>query len=200
MTPRKKFFEPKNKAEDIPIQDESPKTAAESSDEPQESEAEAPTPEDRTVALENEVKDWKDKYLRSMAEFDNFRKRSNQEKADWIRYATEKLALSICDVMDNFERAILQIGDEHKNDSYLKGIFLIEQQLRTVLEKEGVKKIEALNQEFDPKFHEALAHIPSELEENMISAIIQNGYTMHDKVIRPVRVAVSNGTKPQDLK
>ena len=76
---------------------------------------------------------------------------------------------------------------------------MIEKQLRSALEKEGVKKIEALNQKFDPEFHDALAHIPSELEENTVAAIIQNGYTMHDKVLRPVRVAVSNGSNYKNI-
>lgn len=151
--------------------------------------------EEKYMKLEAETSEWKDKYLRSMAEFENFRRRSQQEKADWIRLATEKLALNVCDVVDNFARALAQVSEEHKEDSYIKGFFLIEQQLVNVLSKEGVKKIEALGKEFDPNFHEALAHIPSDMEENTIAAIIQNGYTMHDKIIRPVRVAVSNGTK-----
>ncbi|OQC05507.1 MAG: heat shock protein GrpE [Candidatus Cloacimonetes bacterium ADurb.Bin089] len=150
---------------------------------------------DKTAELENEVAEWKDKYLRCMAEFENFRKRSNAEKADWIRLATQKFALEVCDVLDNFERAILQGTEEEKSTPFGKGVLMMEQQLRKVLEKEGVKKIEALGKPFNPEFHEALAHIPSDQEENTVAAIIQNGYTLYDKVLRPVRVAVSNGTK-----
>ena len=94
---------------------------------------------------------------------------------------------------DNFDRALAQIGGETREDAFVKGVIMIEQQLRSVLEKEGVRKIEALGEEFDPALHEALAHIPSEYEENVVAAVIQNGYTMHDKVLRPVRVAVSSG-------
>ncbi len=65
---------------------------------------------------------------------------------------------------------------------------------------DGVEKIKAMGEEFDPQFHEALAHIPSELEDNKIAAVIQNGYTMNSKVIRPARVAVSNGEKPEEMK
>ena len=130
-----------------------------------------------------------------MAEFENFRKRSIAEKADWIRLATQKFALEICDVLDNFERAILQGSEEEKSTPFGKGVLMIEQQLRKALEREGVRKIEALGQPFNPEFHDALAHIPSDLENNTVAAIIQNGYTMHDKVLRPVRVAVSNGSK-----
>jgi molecular chaperone GrpE len=148
--------------------------------------------------LEASVAEWKDKYLRSMADFDNYRRRSVEEKSDWIKRATEKLALSICDVVDNFDRALMQVTDEQKEDNFIIGIFMIDQQLKSALEKEGVKRVEALGHEFDPNFHEALANIPSDYEEGKVSAIIQNGYTMHGKLIRPVRVAVSTGKN--DLK
>ncbi len=151
----------------------------------------------KVKTLEAEVADWKDKYLRSMADFDNYRKRSLEEKSDWIKRASEKLALSICDVWDNFDRALLQLTEEQKEDSFVKGIILIDQQLKSALEREGVKRIEALGEEFDPVLHEALAHIPSSYEEGKVAAVIQNGYTMNDKLIRPVRVAVSSGPNNQ---
>lgn len=155
---------------------------------------EATEEEDELFKLNKERDEWKDKYLRSMAEFENFRRRTNQEKADWIKRSTEKLALNVCDVLDNFERALAQFAELDKDEKLFQGVSLIEQQLRNVLEKEGVVKIEALGQEFDPALHEALAHIPSEdFEENTVAAIIQNGYTMQNIVIRPVRVAVSSG-------
>jgi len=141
----------------------------------------------------------KDKYLRTVAEFENFRRRSLQEKSSWIKNATERLVLEICNVLDNFERALHPDLNDAESDSFKKGVELIYQQLEDVLKKEGVKKIEALGKDFDPNFHEALAHIPSELEENTVAAIIQNGYLMNDKVIRPARVAVSNGEKPKDI-
>ncbi len=156
------------------------------------------TPEERIEELEIEVAEWKDKYLRNMAEFENYRRRSIQEKTDWIKMATQKLALEVCDVLDNFERALEQITEEHKEDKLIKGFGLIEQQLRNVLERESVRKIEALGAEFDPQWHEALAHIPSEEPENTIAAVIQNGYMIHDKVLRPARVAVSSGSKEPD--
>lgn len=149
----------------------------------------------RIAELEATVFEYKDKYLRNMAEFENYRRRTIEEKSDWIKKATEKLALHICDVLDNFERALMQITEEQKTDSFIKGVLMIEQQLKSALEKEGVKRIEALGHEFDPKVHEALAKIASDYEEDQVAAIIQNGYTMHDKLIRPVRVAVSTGEK-----
>ncbi|NLO43928.1 MAG: nucleotide exchange factor GrpE [Candidatus Cloacimonetes bacterium] len=143
--------------------------------------------------LEAELDAMKDKYLRTMAEFENYRNRTNQEKSDWIRHASKELALKICDVADNFERAIAQAKAEDLNTPFGKGVLLIEKQLLNALDKEGVQRIDALGKEFDPEVHDALSHIPSEYDENIVAAIIKNGYTMHDKVIRAVQVAVSSG-------
>ena len=151
----------------------------------------------RIAALEKECAEWKDKYLRSIAEFENYRRRSNEEKADWIKMATQKFALEICEVADNFERALKQVSEDKKDDSFVKGMMMIAEQLKRVMEKEGITKIDALGKPFDPVIHDALAHIPSEYEENTVAAIIQNGYMMYDKLLRPVRVAVSSGKLEQ---
>jgi molecular chaperone GrpE len=154
----------------------------------------------KAADLEAGIAEWKDRYLRAMADFDNYRKRSMEEKSDWIKRATEKLALSVCDVLDNFDRALLQLSPEQKEDNFIKGIILIDQQLKNSLEREGVKRIEAIGEDFDPKKHEALAKIPSDYEEGKIAAIIQNGYLMNEKLIRPVRVAVSSGKQEKNNK
>lgn len=154
--------------------------------------------EEPKVDLEMELLQWKDKYLRIMAEFENFRKRSLAEKSDWIRLATQRFALEICDVADNFERALAQGSVDELDTPFGKGILMIEKQLLGALEKEGVKKMDVQGKPFDPEYHDALAHIPSDLEENAIAAVIQNGYIMNDKVLRPARVAVSNGANYKD--
>ncbi len=159
---------------------------------PQEDKGEL-SPREIIAQWERENAEGKEKSLRSMAEFENYRRRSIQEKSDWIKLATQNLAQEVCDVMDNFERALAQLTDADREHSFIKGVMQIEQQLRSVLGREGVCKIEAQGKEFDPSLHEALAHIPSEFDANLIAAVIQNGYTMHDKVLRPVRVAVSSG-------
>ncbi len=151
----------------------------------------------RIAELDKECAEWKDKYLRSIAEFENYRRRSNEEKADWIKMATQKFALEICEVADNFERALKQVSEDKKDDSFVKGMMMIAEQLKRVMEKEGITKIDALGKPFDPVIHDALAHIPSEYEENTVAAIIQNGYMMYDKLLRPARVAVSSGKLEQ---
>lgn len=151
----------------------------------------------KIAELEKECAEWKDKYLRCIAEFENYRRRSNEEKADWIKMATQKFALEICEVADNFERALKQVSEDKKDDSFVKGMMMIAEQLKRVMEKEGITKIDALGKPFDPVIHDALAHIPSEYEENTVAAIIQNGYMMYDKLLRPARVAVSSGKLEQ---
>ena len=155
-----------------------------------------PTPEEQIAQLETEKAEIKDKWLRTAAEFDNFRRRTTSEKSDWIKNANQRLVLELCDVNDNFERALANEGTSADLASYKKGIDLIHKQIDTILKREGVKKIKSEGKEFDPTFHDALAHIPSELKENVIAAVIQNGYTMNSKVIRAARVAVANGEKP----
>ena len=138
-----------------------------------------------------------DKMIRRAAEFENFRRRNAADKSNWIKNATERVMMDVCDVVDNFERALHPDLKKTEPKAFQKGIKLIYQQLENVLSKEGVKKIKSEKTEFDPNIHEAIAHIPSDLAENMIVAVIQNGYKMNDKVIRPARVAVSNGIKPE---
>lgn len=188
----------KDKVAKMSLEKERKKVEIEAQLEELESQAEQ-TPDDvsREQQLEEDIANWKDKYQRNMAEFENYRKRTMKEKADWIKSSNEEIILSICDIMDNFERAMGQMRVDHQEDPFIKGIIQIKQQIENLLAKEHVEKIESEGQEFDPNVHEALAHIPSDLEENKIVAVIQNGYKLYDKVVRTARVAVSNGQAVQ---
>ncbi|MCF7911057.1 MAG: nucleotide exchange factor GrpE [Candidatus Cloacimonetes bacterium] len=154
--------------------------------------------EEKLEQLEREKAELKDKWLRSVAEFDNFRRRSNAEKSTWIKNANQRLVLELCDVNDNFERALSVEHEQKEAGNFQKGIELIFKQIGNILKREGVEKIETNQKDFDPEYHEALAHIPSELEENKIAATIKNGYLMNGKLIRAAQVAVSNGEKPAE--
>ncbi len=155
--------------------------------------------EQMIIRLEKEKDEFKDKYIRSVAEFDNYRKQNMKDRADWIKNATEKLVLELIDVYDDFERSLnIDIGENFNQDAYLLGVKQIFLKFENLLKKEGVSKVEAQGAEFDPVYHEALAYIPSELDENKIAAIIQNGYTMNNKLIRPVKVAVSKGKETKE--
>jgi molecular chaperone GrpE len=151
----------------------------------------------KKVQLEKERDDFKDKWMRTLAEYDNFRKRSEKEKSDWIKFSNEKIILDFCDVLDNFERALATNVDIKNFKSYVKGVDLIFQQFNAVLKKNEVIKIDVEGKEFNPNYHEALSALPSTKKKNTIIGVIQNGYIMKDKVIRYSKVAVSNGEKPE---
>ena len=130
------------------------------------------------------------KYLRLMADFQNFRRRTEKEKSDIYAFANEKIVSELLNVIDNFERA-LALGQE--GDSFVEGMSLIFKQLQGVLEKAGVKEIEALGQDFDPNFHNAvMMEDTDEYESGKVSCVLQKGYTLNNKVIRPSMVKVAN--------
>jgi len=149
--------------------------------------------EDQIQTLEKERDDLKDKWMRTMAEYDNYQKRTEKDKASLLKYATEKILTDLCDVMDNFERAMSTDISSQNLASYTKGVDQIFQQLQSVLKKNDVTKIEVMGKEFDPNFTEALSAIPSEQPKDTIVGVVQNGYMIGQKVLRYSKVVVSNG-------
>ena len=130
------------------------------------------------------------KYLRLMADFQNYKRRTEKEKNDIYAFANEKIVSELLNVIDNFERA-LDAGDS--GDSFVEGMNLIFKQLQGVLEKAGVVEIEALGQDFDPNFHHAvLTEDSAEYESGKVTAVLQKGYLLNNKVIRPTMVKVAN--------
>ena len=155
--------------------------AAEEAAEPAAEEKKELSPEDEALNV---------KYLRLMADFQNFKRRTEKEKSDIYAFANEKIVSELLNVIDNFERA-LALGQE--GDSFVEGMSLIFKQLQGVLEKAGVKEIEALGQEFDPNFHNAvMMEDTDEFESGKVSCVLQKGYTLNNKVIRPSMVKVAN--------
>ena len=130
------------------------------------------------------------KYLRLMADFQNYKRRTEKEKNDIYAFANEKIVSELLNVIDNFERA-LDAGSD--GDSFVEGMNLIFKQLQGVLEKAGVVEIEALGQDFDPNFHHAvLMEDSAEYESGKVTAVLQKGYLLNNKVIRPSMVKVAN--------
>ena len=128
------------------------------------------------------------RYLRLMADFQNYKKRVEKEKTDLYSYANEKLITEMLDVIDNFERAL-----EHDDgdDGFKEGMEMIFKQLSDVLEKAGLAEIPALGEEFDPNFHNAvMTEETEEYESGKVSGVMQKGYTLNGKVIRPSMVKV----------
>ena len=146
--------------------------------------------EDKIKALEEAAAADKDKYLRLLAEYDNFRKRSIQEKLNAFSDATAKAALEVISVIDNFERAM---AAECSDENYKKGVEMIYGQFLEVIKKLGVEEIDALGKEFDPNLHNAVSQVEDEnFGENTVSQVYQKGYKLGDKVIRCAMVVVAN--------
>ena len=131
-----------------------------------------------------------ERYMRLMAEFQNFKKRAAKEKTDIHAYANEKLMNELLPVLDNFERALETKTEEV--ESYAKGMELIFSQMKTALENHGLKEIEALGEDFDPNKHSAVMNEDSEeYESGKVCKVLQKGYELNGKVIRPTMVAVA---------
>jgi molecular chaperone GrpE len=154
----------------------------------------------RIAELEAKLAEMTDKTLRALAEADNIRKRGEKERQDTAKFSVSSFARDILPVADNLRRALLAITPEQReqNES-LKNIFVgveaTERELLRVLEKNNIKKIEALGQKFDPNFHEVMfeAEIPGK-EPGTVTQVLEEGYTIHDRILRPARVGVAKGS------
>ena len=131
-----------------------------------------------------------DRYLRLMADFQNYKRRTSQEKADIYTYANEKIISELLPVMDDFERALSHETDA--SGSYTEGMGMIYKNLRSALERAGLSEVEALGEDFDPNFHNAvMTEAASSYESGKICEVIQKGYKLNNKVIRPSMVKVA---------
>ena len=150
--------------------------------------------------LQEEVDQLRDEKLRLLAEMDNLRKRYDKERLDSIRYGSINLARDILSPDDNLTRALEAIPQEEKNspntNNLVEGLKMVQKEFSTILEKYGVKKIEALNKKFDHNFHQAVVEIENdEADVGTVVNEMQCGYTMHDKLLRPSMVGVSKKTE-----
>ncbi|MEE0741627.1 MAG: nucleotide exchange factor GrpE [Emergencia sp.] len=130
------------------------------------------------------------KYLRLMADFQNYKRRVEKEKSDIYAYANEKIVSELLDVIDNFERALLH---EAADESFAEGMKMIFKQLTGVLEKAGLEEINALGEDFDPNFHNAvMTEDNADYDSGKVTEVMQKGYMLNKKVIRPSMVKVNN--------
>lgn len=142
---------------------------------------------------DEKIEELTDKLTRQMAEFDNFRKRTDKEKSQMYEIGAKDIINKILPVVDNFERGLAAVPEEEKKNPILEGMEKVYKQLMTTLEEIGVKPIEAVGQEFNPDFHNAVMHVEDEeLGENIIAEEFQKGYTYRDSVVRHSMVKVAN--------
>ena len=153
--------------------------------------AEEATEETAEAAAEDpEEEAWSMKYMRLMADFQNYKKRTEKEKTDIYAYANEKLIAELLTVLDNFERAL---AHECADESFVEGMNMIFKQFAGVLEKAGLEEIKALGEDFNPMFHNAVMMEDNDAyESGKVTNVMQKGYMLNKKVIRPAMVMVNN--------
>ena len=147
---------------------------------------------------QDEIKDLKDQLLRSLAENENLRKRTAKEIEQIKKYGHISLLRDFLNVVDNMERAVKSSTSENQSETGIKnlidGIEIVLKEMKSLLEKNQIKKIEPLHEKFDYNFHQAMFEAPSsDYEEGLIIEVIQPGYVLHDRLIRPAMVGVSKG-------
>ena len=140
-----------------------------------------------------ESSEYFDKWLRLRAEFENFKKRIQKEKADLMKFGNESLLKALLPVLDNINRAIEHGKNAEENSPILEGVEMVQKEFLTILERFGVKPVKAVGEVFDPEKHEAVSHQESNQESNRVILSVQNGYFYHDRLLRPARVIVSKG-------
>ena len=149
---------------------------------------------ERLLACEKERDEYKDKYLRAHAEVDNTLKRMTKSREDYVKFANEDLISELLYVMDNFDRALGHMDGSRKLESVIEGIKMIQKQFHLLLEARGVRKIESVGQNFDPKFHDAVEHVESENEmKDKVVEEVQTGYLLNERLLRPASVKVGKG-------
>ena len=142
---------------------------------------------------DEKIEELTDKLTRQMAEFDNYRKRTEKEKSGMYEIGAKDVIEKILPVIDNFERVLAAVPEEQKEDSFVTGMEMIYKQIMTTLDGIGVKPIEAVGQEFNPDLHNAVMHVEDEeLGESIVAEEFQKGYTYRDSVVRYSMVKVAN--------
>lgn len=183
----------KTKKMDKKNKKDSPPPKAKSAGKPENSPQDEEIKQQGIDELKEQIASEKDRVLRLSAEFENYKKRKQRETDDFKKFANESIFRQMLSVVDNLERAI-QAAEQTSNDdeSLLEGVRLTHKEILKLFETFNVKPVEAENQPFDPNFHQAVTQEETDdVEENTVTKVLQKGYTLHDRLIRPAMVIVS---------
>ena len=151
----------------------------------------SPTPEDALARAREDASKYMANWQRAEADFQNYKKRTDQEREELRRFGNVSLIINLLPVIDDFERAFSSLDSHLAGLSWFDGIYLIYRKLIQLMENAGVRPIESEGQPFDPRLHEAVAHV--EGEEGKVLSEVQRGYKLHDRVLRPAMVVVGKG-------
>jgi molecular chaperone GrpE len=153
--------------------------------------------DDGDMTPEEEVAELRDKLLRTLADMENLRRRSQKDREDALKYSSANFARDMLSVADNLRRAIDSIPEDGDPDGaalvgFIEGISLTEKELLSTLERHGIRKIDPMGEKFDPQFHEAMFEIPSaEAENGTVLQVVEVGYVIHDRLLRPAKVGIA---------
>jgi molecular chaperone GrpE len=147
--------------------------------------------EEQLAKAQEDVQKYLNNWHRAEADFQNYKRRTEQEREELRRYGNISIIINLLPVLDDFERAFGSLDSHLAGLSWFDGILLIYRKLRQLLENAGVTQIETEGQPFDPRFHEAVAHVDG--EEGKVISEVQRGYKLHDRVLRPAMVVVGKG-------
>lgn len=160
----------------------------------------APTPEERIATLVSAVDELRDRFLRAAAETDNVRKRAERDVADARAYGITSFARDVLSVADNLSRALEAIGEDARINaegtlrSLLDGVELTRREMQNILKKHGVRELDPKGEKFDPNFHQAMYEVPDpQVPAGTVVQVVQTGYAIGDRVLRPAMVGVSKG-------
>jgi molecular chaperone GrpE len=147
---------------------------------------------ERLAQAEKQIEFYKDQLLRKVADFDNFKKRSEAESASVFKYAKSDIIQELLPIIDDFERSLKLAKDRRDSEAFAKGVELISQKLARFLQAQGVREIESLGKEFDVHFHDALLQVPrNDIPPHVVIEVVDKGYMLEDRVLRHAKVIVS---------
>jgi len=154
---------------------------------------------ERTAALEQERDEFRSLLQRTRADFENYQKRAQRDLAQERRYCHDRLALDLLPILDNFDRAVTAAKQAGETGPLVQGVAMIQLQVLDALKRHGITRIEAQGQPFDPNLHQAVMQQPSaEQPPNTVVQVLEQGFMIHDRVLRPARVVVSVPPQGQD--
>ena len=155
---------------------------------------------------DEEIAELKDKLLRTLADMENLRRRSQKDREDAVKFSAANFARDMLSVADNLRRATESIPKEDETDgvslaAFIEGISLTEKELISTLERHGIRKIEPMGEKFDPKFHEAMYEVPSaDAENGTVMQVVEAGYVIYDRLLRPAKVGIAKvAPRPNEL-
>jgi molecular chaperone GrpE len=148
--------------------------------------------QDPLEVARKEAEENRDRWIRSVADLENYKKRTLQERSNLLKYRNEELLRDLLPVLDNMERALAHCEETGRSDSLTEGVCLVVGMFREILERYGVKEIKAIGEPFDPHLHEAIARVPAENKPaNLVVDELEKGYMYQDRLLRPSKVVVS---------